>query len=98
MSTRTKPGWPEGVRIMSLEQLDNLGIDERGGLYWHGKPVEVKSRFKLSRWQAIGALLVGTFAVIGAVGSAAQGWASYNDWGCRAKWAAVGCPTVEQSK
>ena len=36
-----RSGWPEGVRGVSLEELDVLGVDRQGRLYWDGIPVQV---------------------------------------------------------
>jgi hypothetical protein len=41
---------------------------------------------RLTFWQTVGAFTVGTFVVIGGVGSFLQGWASYHDWACRMGW------------
>jgi hypothetical protein len=67
-----------------------LGVDRRGNLYWDGKAVEVR-RLLLTRKQALWGIVIGVFAIVGAIGAAAQGWAAYNDWACRAGWPAVAC-------
>jgi hypothetical protein len=33
-------GWPPGVRPVTLESFDLLGVDKDNRLYWDGKPVE----------------------------------------------------------
>jgi hypothetical protein len=35
-----RSGWPEGVRGVSLGELDVLGVDRQGRLYWDGIPVQ----------------------------------------------------------
>jgi hypothetical protein len=85
----SKSSWPPGVRTISLDEVDLLGVDRNNRLYWDGRPVEVSRR--LTGWQTFGAFLVGTFVVLGAIGSFAQGWSVYNDWACRAGWPAVRC-------
>jgi hypothetical protein len=42
------------------------------------------------------AVIVTLAAIIGGIGSAAQGFAAYNDWACKLQWAAF-CP-VEKKK
>ena len=80
------------MHIVSLEDLDHLGVkDDSGELCWRGRPVQIKRTISLSFWQKLGAVIVTGFTVIGALGAMAQGWAAYNDWGCKVKWVAV-CP------
>jgi hypothetical protein len=84
--------WPKDVRVMSLEQLNHLGVREVSGeLYWRGRPVEMKRPLVLSSWQKLAAFVVAAFTIIGALGAVAQGWAAYNDWACKVHWWAV-CP------
>jgi hypothetical protein len=33
-SQTSNPNWPGGVRAISIEGLDNLGVDDEGVLYW----------------------------------------------------------------
>jgi hypothetical protein len=42
--TANKERWPPGVRGIGTEEMDCLGVDRRGNLYWDGKPVEVRRR------------------------------------------------------
>jgi len=71
-----------------------FGIDKDNQLYWDGNLVETKRVLKLSKMQVLGAFVVGLFAIIGAIGSAAQGWAVYNEWACRAGYPAVACQSA----
>src|ERR1700730_6212609 len=86
---------PGKLRSISTEEIDLLQVDRNGRLYWHGKPVEVSRR--LTFRQFVGAFIVGTFVVIGSVGSFLQGWTVYHDLACRMGWYlfAVTCAPVE---
>ena len=53
-----KPWWPAGIRSISLEGLDLLGVDDEGAVYWNGNPLKVAKRLDLTFWQALGAVLV----------------------------------------
>ena len=81
---RSQTHSPGELRSISMDEIDLLQVDRNGRLYWDGKPVEVSRR--LTFWQTVGAFTVGTFVVIGGVGSFLQGWASYHDWACRMGW------------
>ena len=83
--------WPDGIRVISLGELDALGVDADGRLYWHGKPVEVGRRLDLTKTQAWVAVIVAAFTVIGSIGAVAQGWAAYNDWACKTGWRVAVC-------
>ena len=75
---------PGKLRSISTDEIDLLQVDRNGRLYWDGKPVEVSRR--LTFWQSVGAFIVGTFFVIGSVGSFLQGWTVYHDLACRMGW------------
>ncbi len=64
--------WPEGVRVISIDELDNLGIGPGGELYWKGRPVVTRRRFDLSSWQKVGAVVGVLSAFTVAVVSAAE--------------------------
>ncbi len=34
--------WPKGVRGIGQDELDALGVDVAGALYWHGKSVAIR--------------------------------------------------------
>jgi hypothetical protein len=66
---RTK--WPKGVRSLSLDE-DALGVDAKGDLYWHGKPVEIRRPLDLTRGQQIIAFTVAIATGIGALATVVQ--------------------------
>jgi len=61
------------VRTIGQDELDCLGVDRSGNLYWDGKSIEVR-HFSLTFWQGVGAVTVAVSAAITAVATAAQGW------------------------
>ena len=80
--------WPPGVRPIGKDELECLGIDQRGILYWDGKPAQSR-QFVLTRGQKIWAVLVVLAAIAGGLGSFVQGFLTYHDWACR-----EGLPTL----
>jgi hypothetical protein len=75
-STATPPAsWPPGIRPISLEGLDHIGVGLDGDLYWDGKPVVVRKGVSLTGLQKAGALIVGLAAVIGACAAAVSAYA-----------------------
>jgi hypothetical protein len=69
--------WPRNVRRISLDEVDGLGVDNTGRLYWNGKPVEiVGQRLDLTRAQFILALVVAAATVITALATVVQAWTS----------------------
>lgn len=77
--------WPKGVRSVGMEELDVLGVDRRGGLYWDGHPIEVHavSLKWPERSLAVAGIVVAIMAVV------IQGW----QWGCDLTWiSSVWCP------
>ena len=73
---------------MSLEELDVLGVDRQGRLYWDGIPVQVSGQ--LSRWQSIGAVLVTVAAVTAAIAEGVQAWFAIVD---HTAFIGLMCPT-----
>jgi hypothetical protein len=51
-------------------------------------------RVTLSRWQALGAVIVVLGIVIGATGVAAYGWVAAHDWACRIGAVNTHCPAM----
>ena len=83
--------WPKGVRPISIDEVDGIGVDSRGDLYWQGKRVETRTRLDLNWRQIVYAGVLVVFAGLSAAGAIVQGWASYNEWACKVEWPAV-CP------
>jgi hypothetical protein len=84
--------WPKGIRSISYDEADALGVDAKGELYWHGKPVEIRRPIDLSWTQKAVAVIVAVATVLAALGAVAQGFAAYNEWACKVGWKAVVCP------
>jgi hypothetical protein len=55
-------------------------------------------RVKLSRWQALGAVIVAIGMLIGAAGIAAHGFVAVHDWGCRIGVISDFCPANPNEK
>src|SRR6476661_4327189 len=63
-----KSKWPTNVRPVAMTEVDGLGIDPSGRLYWNGKPVEIVSqRLDLTWVQTAIALSVAIFTSIAAL-------------------------------
>lgn len=84
--------WPRGVKPIGYGQMDKIGVDAEGRLYWDGKRVEVSRRLDLSTGERWFALIVGAFTIMGSIGAVAQGWAAAHQWSCQAGYTAKGCP------
>ncbi len=69
--------WPEGVRGISLEGLNLLGVDEKyNKLHWDGKEVVLRTMFRLATFEkglAIAGLLIAAGGLLLNVGRA-DGW------------------------
>ena len=93
----TKQAWPRGVRPIGPNELDCLGIDRRGNIYWDGRPIEGQ-HFLLTRGQKFWAVLVALAAIAGGIGSCAQGILTYDEWACRQGLPTLSCSgQVEES-
>jgi hypothetical protein len=68
------PEWPVGVAPISNMGLALLGIDRKWRLYGDGHPVEM--RYRLTFWQSLGALVVGTSVVVASIATVVQAWAA----------------------
>ena len=80
--------WPPGVRPIGQHELDGLGVDQSGILYWDGKPVQSR-HFIVTRGQKVWAVLVALAVIAGGLGAFVQAFLTYHDWACR-----EGLPTV----
>ena len=70
-------GWPAGVRPISMDGIDHLGVGDDGTLYWDGKPVEVRKSLTLTTMQKVGALAVAASAIVGAGAAAVSAYAEF---------------------
>ena len=87
-----KKTWPKGVRTISLNELDGLGVDDSGRLHWHGQPVEIiGQRLVLTTAQRVWAVIIAIVGLLAAVGTVAQGWVAGHDWLCRVGWIVTWC-------
>lgn len=84
--TANKQKWPSGVRTIGMDEMDCLGIDRLGGLYWDGHPIEVR-RFSLTFWQRVGAVMVAGSAFVAAVATAVHAWSA----ACGLSWIRLAC-------
>lgn len=84
--------WPKGIRPISIAETGALGVDAKGELHWHGKPVEIRRPLDLTWRQQALAVIVAVATVFAAIGAVAQGFAAYNEWACKVGWRAVACP------
>lgn len=62
-----KSKWPKNVRPVAVEELDVIGVDKNGLLYWDGKPI-IQKVFLGGFWEFLFAALVavstfGTFLI-----------------------------------
>lgn len=87
-----KSTWPKGVRSVSTDEQDALGVDAQGELYWHGKPIEIRRPLDLTRGQAVVAIVVAVATVFAAIGAVGQGLAAYSEWACKVGWPEAACP------
>jgi hypothetical protein len=67
--TTDRSAWPSGVRPIGVDEMDALGVDAKGMLYWHGKSVAIR-RIELGSWElwlavlaTLGTLLSGLAAM-----------------------------------
>jgi hypothetical protein len=95
-AARRQSTWPKGIRSISYDEADALGVDAKGELYWHGKPVEIRRPLDLTWWQNAIAIIVAIATVLAALGAVAQGFAAYNEWACKVGWRSVACPAPAQ--
>jgi hypothetical protein len=63
--------WPKGIRSISIDEAGALGVDAKGELHWHGKPVEIRRPPVLTWSQKLGAFIIATATVVAALGAVA---------------------------
>ena len=56
------------IRTISIDELDNLGIDENNKLYWNKQPLVIDEKIRLQLWVNV-AIVIGAFStfVLGAI-------------------------------
>lgn len=81
--------WPNGVRGIGMNELDNLGIDRNGVLYWNGRVITIEKRLTLSFWQKAWAVVIAAMAFLVSISAIAQGLAAYGPWACT-----IGLPSI----
>lgn len=91
-SAKDPADWPDGVRSLTIDETELLGVDREGVLYWNGRVVTIQKTLTLSLWQKISAIIVTTTAALVALSTIAQGVASYNSWACSVQWPAICSP------
>ncbi|GFE76248.1 hypothetical protein [Novosphingobium sp. TCA1] len=69
-------GWPEDVWSIGIDRIDLLGVDEKGNLFWNGQPIEIKRSLSLTWGQRVGAFLIASAAVVGAIAAVVQAYAA----------------------
>lgn len=57
-SEHGNPDWPKHVRVLSIEGMDNLGVDDAGQLYWKGEKIKTASQVELTTEQGWGAWIL----------------------------------------
>ena len=81
------------IRRNGPDEVDGIGVDAEGDLYWQGKRVQTRARLDLNWRQTLYAVIIAIFTVIGGCGAAVQGWTAYHDWACKVGWRAVSLPS-----
>lgn len=51
------------VKKITIDGMDNFGVDEENKLYWKGKPVVTKEEITLSKW-VNRAIIAGGFSTL----------------------------------
>jgi hypothetical protein len=85
--------WPDGVRTVGIDELNNLGIDREGVLYWNGRVLTIEKRLSLSVWQKVWAGVIGVTAFLVSLSTIVQGIAAYSTWACSTGLPAI-CPST----
>jgi hypothetical protein len=71
-------GAPPGVRPISLDALNYLGVSDEGELYWFDtKILTAKRRFELNAWQSIGAVITILAAAVAAGAATVSAYTDY---------------------
>lgn len=68
---------PLGVRTITIDEMDRLGVGADGRLYWDDKPVEVQKSLTLTFGQKIWASLLSAAGLLAAGATVIQGWVAW---------------------
>ncbi|MGN6375367.1 MAG: hypothetical protein ACTHMG_07410 [Sphingomonas sp.] len=72
-------GAPPGVRPISLDALNYLGVSDEGELYWiDTKVLTAKKQIRLTFWQSFGAILTVIAALIAAGAACISAYADFS--------------------
>jgi hypothetical protein len=79
-------------RATAKSDISRLSVTPDGRLFWDDKPVVVRRRLQLSRWQMFGLIVVSLAALIIAASAAVYATVIAHEWMCSAKWVRSYCP------
>ena len=75
------PGAPPGVRPISTDAMDHLGVDAEGNLYWlDTRILTTKKEFRLSWFQGALATITASAALVAAIAGAISAYADWNQF------------------
>jgi hypothetical protein len=67
-----KKTWDKGIRPIALAEIDSLGLDVNGNLYWQGKKVKTVETIELTVWQNTIAVIATVATVVQAIVAVAE--------------------------
>lgn len=82
LQVSNEENWPNHIRSLGVDELANLGIDKNGRVYWSGKLVTIQKTITLSRFQKVGAFVVGIAAVAASLASVFIAYLQYENSNC----------------
>lgn len=62
-NTKPPPHWPPGVRLITIDAFDLMGVDDQGRLYFDGKQIATVSEVRLTTFQTTLAVLAAMAAI-----------------------------------
>jgi hypothetical protein len=86
------PGWPEGVKGISISGSALFGIDDNNRLYWDGHPIEIRRRLDLNAWEKTVTAITALAVIVGGFG---QGIPAFCEFASR-HWFATPTPHAAQ--
>ena len=87
-----RPGWPEEVRAIGVEDLERLGLNPENQLFWDGKRIEVRQALTLTRLQTVLTVIVSVCAILGGLGGAVTGFSNATVLLCARGHTWLSCP------